>query len=119
MSSDGSGFYSGGGMAVWSTKGTPPKATTGTATCTGDITTTFTWVPDQGNSTTDPPPTSVVIAEEGNTAVSSYNSVPETVATTATCDDGLGFSFVPTTGSNNSKNGTSNGTRYQIKENPT
>lgn len=118
MSSDGSGFYSGGGMAVWSTKGTPPKATTGTATCTGDITTTFTWVPDQGNSTTDPPPTSVVIAEEGNTAVSSYNSVPDTVATTATCDNGLGFSFVPTTGSNNSKNGTSNGTRYQIKENP-
>lgn len=77
---------------------------------------TFTW---QGGAD-DPPPDKVVIAEEGNTSVSSSAVTPGTYATTVTCDNALDFPFKPgpTYGPAYGASGTSIGTRYQIKDQP-
>lgn len=85
----------------------------------GTITTTFTWRPDNAG---DLPPTAVVIAEQGQTAMQ-CSSTSNATPTTNTLDNDLGFPFVSTSRSSSGNsftdiNAASSGTRYKIKENP-
>lgn len=83
----------------------------------GTITTTFTWQPDDAD---DPPPTDVVIAEQGEASMT-CSSTSNAAPTTVTVDSDLGFDFAPTSSSSNSfisTNGASSGTRYKLKHNP-
>ena len=107
------GFYGGGGYASWHGGMTAAETTSGSVKCEGDITTTFTWQPT-GNSTDDPPPDKVVIAEQGNTSMSSYSDSQST----GTANNNLGFVFVQDPNVSNSASGKSNGSLYQIKDNP-
>ena len=104
------GFYGGGGTARWQ-GGSPP--TSAHVTCEGQITATFTWQPT-GNSTDDPPPDKVVIAQQCNTSMSSYSYSQAT----GTANNALGFPFVQDASVSNSASGHSNGSLYQIKDTP-
>ena len=104
------GFYGGGGTARWQ-GGSPP--TSAHVTCEGQITATFAWQPT-GNSTDDPPPDKVVIAQQCNTSMSSYSYSQAT----GTADNALGFPFVQDANVSDSVSGQSNGSLYQIKDAP-
>ena len=59
------------------------------ASCTGTITTTFTWQPDPGQTlTSDPPPLNVIL-QETCMAAASGNSIPAATVG-GSCDNGLG-----------------------------
>ena len=61
------------------------------ASCTGTITTTFTWQPDPGQTlTSDPPPLNVIL-QESCMAAASGNSIPAATVG-GSCDNGLGVS---------------------------
>ena len=61
------------------------------ASCTGTITTTFTWQPDPGQTlTSDPPPLNVIL-QETCMAAASGNSIPAATVG-GSCDNGLGAS---------------------------
>ncbi len=93
-------------------------ATSGSVSCGGAITATFTW---SSSGPGDDPPDAVVIAETANaywTGGSGYAPAP-----TGASDNGLGFPEVRnSTGYPGSPfsggNGHSNGVRYRVKQNP-
>lgn len=117
---DAEGYYRGVSPASWGTKTLSDGsmvATSGSADCSGEITTTFSWYRDYPE---DLPPKAVVIAEASSASWfgSNCTNVP-----TGSSSNGLGFPQVPSESSYPGSNcvrktGISRGTRYKIEQNP-
>jgi hypothetical protein len=87
----------------------------GSVNCSGQITTVFTWVPNDPDN--DPPPDNVVVTETCTASWSGYDVVPPT----GSCNNGLGFDAVylgPVPGVPSppfySASWSSSGTRYSV-----
>lgn len=107
--------------ADWGTRTLPDGtvvAASGSVTCQGVITATFTWVPSPYIGADDEPPKAVVIAEASESKWDGDGS--GAAAPTGSSSNGLGFPEVtPPPGSPGAgKSGVSQGTRYQIKQDP-
>jgi len=113
------GFHGMGGGTGWETKtlsNGSVVATSGSVTCEGQITATFTWQPYGSN---DAAPTHVVIAEEGRTNFGSgYSGANPAAPTVADCSNALGFPVVVNAPNPNFSGGESNGVKYHIKSDP-
>ncbi len=84
------------------------------ATCSGDITVTFTWKPTAGQEGTDSPPASVIVQETSTAYGHSFNSDGSDPA--GNFDNGLGVSYSFTPGDNGHAYCTSTHYKVQVGE---
>ncbi|MCW3095744.1 MAG: hypothetical protein JWL77_1362 [Chthonomonadaceae bacterium] len=108
------GSTSVGGYAYYDTTYTYSDPDPSSSSCSGPITTVFTWVPDY---TGDTPPNSAIITETSNVSGTARGSATD--PPTVSADNGLGTPQTITNGNGPySKIATSNGTVYWVYSQP-